>query len=120
MRRLIAALASPRYKPSDEMVAYRHRLSVDPPTQAALKAINEITKQGGLIYPDDEIRGVTAPTLVVNGKLDQVSTITRALRFLELIPNSWGYILPHCGHWVMIEAPEDFCGAVTTFLKKPE
>ena len=60
---------------------------------------------------------VKTRTLVVNGKLDQISTMARALKFLALLENSWGYILPHCGHWVMIEQPEDFCAAVATFCR---
>jgi 2-hydroxy-6-oxo-6-(2'-aminophenyl)hexa-2,4-dienoate hydrolase len=43
--------------------------------------------------------------------------LSHAYRFLELIDNSWGYIVPHCGHWAMIEYPADFCAAVTSVVK---
>jgi 2-hydroxy-6-oxo-6-(2'-aminophenyl)hexa-2,4-dienoate hydrolase len=33
-----------------------------------------------------------------------------------LIAGSWGYIIPHCGHWAMLEYPDDFAGEVTRFL----
>lgn len=117
MRRLIAALTGPRYRPDDAMVRYRHALSVEPATKAALQATNAIVKQGGLFYDDDRVATVKTRTLVVNGKLDQVSTMTRAVKFLSLLENSWGYVIPHCGHWVMIEAPEDFAAAVTAFVR---
>jgi 2-hydroxy-6-oxo-6-(2'-aminophenyl)hexa-2,4-dienoate hydrolase len=117
MRRLITALTGPGYKPDEATVEYRHKLSVEPETRAALQAINGIVKQGGMLYADEDVRKVKVPTLVVNCKLDQVSTMSRGLRFLELLENSWGYFVPHAGHWVMIEAPADFCGAITTFFK---
>ena len=42
------------------------------------------------------------------------------LRFLELIGRSWGYIIPHCGHWAMIEHPDDFAHASINFLQTVE
>ncbi len=38
-------------------------------------------------------------------------------RLLELIENSWGYVVPHCGHWAMMEHPEDFTRATLNFLR---
>jgi 2-hydroxy-6-oxo-6-(2'-aminophenyl)hexa-2,4-dienoate hydrolase len=117
MRRVIGGLTAPGFVPSDEMVKYRYDLVDDPASQAALAAINGETKKGTLNYPEDAVRTIEHPVLVVNGKDDGVSILPRAHRFLELLPNSWGYIVPHCGHWAMIEATEDFCGAVNRFLK---
>jgi 2-hydroxy-6-oxo-6-(2'-aminophenyl)hexa-2,4-dienoate hydrolase len=116
MRRMVTALTSSRFRADDATIHYRHQLSIDPPTRAALNAINADTKKGGLIYNDDDVRKVKTTTLVVNGKEDVVSSLGRALKFLELLDNSWGYIVPHAGHWVMIEAPEDFCRVVSGFL----
>ncbi|MSQ72288.1 MAG: alpha/beta hydrolase [Betaproteobacteria bacterium] len=116
MRRLVKALTGSRFKVDDEIIRYRHQLSIDPPTRAALIAINEETKRGGLIYAEDAVRAVKTRTLVVNGKEDQISTLARAWKFLELLDNSWGYIVPHCGHWVMIENSADFCAETTRFL----
>jgi 2-hydroxy-6-oxo-6-(2'-aminophenyl)hexa-2,4-dienoate hydrolase len=116
MRRVIGGLTAPGYQPTDEMVKYRYDLVDDPASKAALAAINGETKKGTLNYPEDAVRTITHPVLVVNGKEDGVSILPRAYRFLELLPNSWGYIVPHCGHWAMIEATADFCGAVERFL----
>jgi 2-hydroxy-6-oxo-6-(2'-aminophenyl)hexa-2,4-dienoate hydrolase len=116
MRRLVSALTGSRYRADEETIRYRHELSIDPATRAALTAINSDTKKGGLIYSDDDVRKVKTPTLVVNGKEDVVSSIGRAIKFLDLLDNSWGYIVPHAGHWVMIEAPDDFCRVVSGFL----
>jgi pimeloyl-ACP methyl ester carboxylesterase len=39
-----------------------------------------------------------------------------AYRFLELLENSHGYFLPHCGHWAMIEYPGLFAQIALDFL----
>ncbi|MEI9852003.1 MAG: alpha/beta hydrolase [Sphingomonas sp.] len=117
MRRVIGGLTAPGFEPSDEMVRYRYDLVDDPASRAALAAINAETARGTLNYAEDRLRTIAHPVLVVNGKEDGVSILPRAYRFLELLPNSWGYIVPHCGHWAMIEATEDFCGAVDRFLR---
>jgi 2-hydroxy-6-oxo-6-(2'-aminophenyl)hexa-2,4-dienoate hydrolase len=116
MRRVIGGLTAPGYQPTDAMVRYRFDLVDDPASKAALAAINAETRKGTLNYAEERIATIEHPVLVVNGKEDGVSILPRAYRFLELLPNSWGYIVPHCGHWAMIEATEDFCGAVLRFL----
>lgn len=118
MRRVIGGLTAPGYRPSDEMVKYRYDLVDAPEARAALAAINGETRKGTLNYPEEVVAAIVQPVLVVNGKQDGVSILPRAYRFLELIENSWGYIVPHCGHWAMIEATEDFCSAVMRFLDR--
>ncbi len=119
MRRVIAGLTSPSYQPPEELVQYRYNLTNEPGAKAALAAVNVETRKGTLNYPEDELRKIKQPVLIVNGKEDGVSTLARAYRFLELFENSWGYIVPHCGHWAMIEHTADFCAAVERFLTKP-
>jgi 2-hydroxy-6-oxo-6-(2'-aminophenyl)hexa-2,4-dienoate hydrolase len=117
MQKLIKALTGERFTVSDELVRRRHELSIEPDTRRAYTAtMGWIREQGGLFYAEDYIRRVRAPTLVVNGKNDLVVPLRNAYRFLELIPNSWGYFIPHCGHWAMLEAPADFIAATSTFL----
>jgi pimeloyl-ACP methyl ester carboxylesterase len=119
MRRVIAGLTSPRYSPPEDLVQYRYNLTLEPGAKAALEAVNAHTRKGTLNYPEDELRKIKQPVLIVNGKEDGVSTLARAYRFLELFENSWGYIVPHCGHWAMIEQTADFCAAVERFLTQP-
>ena len=118
MRRLIKALTGPRFEVTEELVKFRHELSVEPDTRRAYTATMDwIRGQGGLFYEEDAIRGVTHPTLIVNGKHDLVVPLANAHRFLELLPNSWGYLIPHCGHWAMMEASTDFIAATRHFLQ---
>ena len=117
MRRLVDGLTGPRFTASDEIVRARYEDSIRPDTRRAYGAIMTwIANNGGLFYAEEKIASVTTETLVVNGKHDLVVPLSCAWRFLELLDNSTGYVVPHCGHWVMIEAPEDFAGIVRHFL----
>jgi 2-hydroxy-6-oxo-6-(2'-aminophenyl)hexa-2,4-dienoate hydrolase len=121
MRRLIDGLTGPRFSASDDIVQARYEESILGDTRRAYAAIMSwIGGQGGLFYPEEEIAAVKTETLVVNGKHDLVVPLSWAYRFLELLDNSRGYIVPHCGHWVMIEAPREFADVVTTFLERVE
>lgn len=118
MARLIRALVNDKFQPDPQLVDYRYAKSLEPATRAAYGATMKwIKEQGGLFYAPEVIARVACPTLVVNGKLDKVVPVANAYRFLELIADSWGYIIPHCGHWAMIEHPADFARACLGFLR---
>ena len=114
MRRLIEALTAPGYAIDERLVDYRLTLACEPAARAALLAM----RAGKLTYPESEVAKIKVPTLVVGGKLDRIAVPARVYRFLELLENSWGLILPHCGHWVMMEAPEEFTAITTTFFRE--
>lgn len=117
MEKIVRGLTNPGFEVDPDIVAYRHELSVDPATRSAYDAImGWLAEQQGLYYEEEYIRRVSQPTLVVNGKLDKVVQLSCAYRLLELIENSSGYILPHCGHWAMIEHPDTFARISTGFL----
>lgn len=117
MRKIMKALAGPNYKIDEELLHYRHELTLDPETKTALGAIQKVTKSEGLSYSEDAISAVKIPTLVVGGKEDKIAVLARNYRFLELLENSWGFILPHCGHWVMIERPKEFVSVTKDFFQ---
>jgi pimeloyl-ACP methyl ester carboxylesterase len=114
MRRLMGALAGPRYAIDERLVDYRLALACEPAARAALLAM----RAGKLSYPDSEVAKVKVATLVVGGKLDRIAVPARIHRFLELLENSWGFVLPHCGHWVMMEAPAEFTAITTNFFRQ--
>jgi 2-hydroxy-6-oxo-6-(2'-aminophenyl)hexa-2,4-dienoate hydrolase len=119
MARIVDALTGPGFEVPDGMVAYRHALSIDPPTKEAYKRITGWMKaRGGLQIEEAQIASVSRPTLVVSGKNDQVVPVACAYRFLELIPGSRGYIMPDCGHWPMIEYPREFTGILDHFIQQ--
>ena len=117
MLRIVRGLTNPDFRFDEELVNYRHGLSIQDDTKQAYNAVmGWIREQGGLYYEEDYISRVTQETLVVNGKLDKVVPLSSAYKLLELIENSWGYILPGCGHWAMIEKPVEFTAATLSFL----
>jgi 2-hydroxy-6-oxo-6-(2'-aminophenyl)hexa-2,4-dienoate hydrolase len=116
MRRVVKGLTGPNYRPPESLIQHRYDITAAPDAKAALDAINAWTKKGVLNFPEDQLRTLKLPILVVNGKQDGVSPLARAYRFLELFENSWGYIVPDCGHWAMVEQTADFCAVVNHFL----
>lgn len=118
MLRIARGLTNPGFAIDDDLVAYRHGLSIGPETRAAYTAVmNWIRERRGLYYDDDYMRRVTQQTLIVNGKQDLVVPLSCAYRLLELIDDSTGFILPHCGHWAMIEHPDTFSRITIDFLQ---
>jgi len=117
MRRLVDGLTGSRYQCDEAIIHSRHEDSLRPDAKTAYGSIMAwIGQQGGLFYPEEDIARVTTQTLVVNGKEDLVVPLTCAYKFLELLENSRGYLIPHVGHWVMIEAPDEFAEVVNRFL----
>jgi 2-hydroxy-6-oxo-6-(2'-aminophenyl)hexa-2,4-dienoate hydrolase len=117
MRKVIGVLTHDGYPVDEALVGYRVEGSNDPETRAATHAAMQwVRARHGLYFDDDVIRRVTAPTLVVGGKDDPIVPPSMIFRFLELIEDSWAYILPHCGHWVMNERPEEFSAVTSRFL----
>ncbi len=117
MVKIVRGLTNPHFQFDEELVNYRHALSIQDDTKRAYNAVmGWIREQGGLYYKEEYIARITHETLVVNGKLDLVVPLSSAYKLLELIKNSWGYIIPDCGHWAMIEKPVEFTAAALSFL----
>lgn len=117
MERIVEALTYDDFVADPAMVHYRHELSCRPANRDAFKrTMLQIKDRGGLWLDESRIAKVKHSTLVVNGKNDKVVPVSQAVRYLELLDNSTGVLLPHCGHWAMIEHPEKFAAIVTAFL----
>lgn len=115
---VIRTLTNPEFKADPALVSYRVELSRKAELQAAFGAtMGWVRGQGGLHLADDAISSVKVPTLVVGGKNDPIVTMKEQFRFLELIENSWGYLMPNTGHWVMVERPDEFSKAVLDFIE---
>lgn len=121
MRRIISSLANPDFEIEEDLVDYRYEMSIDPGVRKGYSAfMSWIQSEGGLHRPEEFLARLKHPTLVIHGKLDAVVPIESAYRLLSLIENSYGSIIPHCGHWAMIEYPELFARLTTQFLEDPE
>lgn len=69
-----------------------------------------------LATPEDQIAGITAPTLIVHGRDDKVIPLDNAYRFHQLIDNSQLHVYGQCGHWTQIEKADEFSQLVSNFL----
>lgn len=117
MRKIVEALGNPDMNMPEDLISYRHQLSNKPDVKQAYQAtMGWIKSQGGLHYTDEEIAAVKNRTLVFNGKDDKVIPMQEGFHFLELLENSTGYFLPHCGHWAMMEYPELFSKVTLDFI----
>lgn len=117
MRRLVQSLAGPNYAMSEEALQRRYELTLVPGGREATTAVHEHTLVDKMTYPPELIASVQAPTLVVGGKLDKIAVLARIYGYLDLIPNSWGFVLPHVAHWAMMEAPAEFAVVTSAFLR---
>lgn len=113
MRRLMRFLTGPDYAIDEDLLRYRYELTLDAASRAAMAAIRDA---GKLTYPREEIAAVLTPTLVVGGKEDKIAVLARTYGYLDILKNSWGFVVPHCGHWVMMEAPQEFVAVTSAFF----
>lgn len=119
MERIVQALTNDGFVPDPAMVEYRLELSRQPAQAKAFGATMKALKaRSGLWIEDHDIASVRHRVLVLNGKNDKVVPPAHAYKFLELIPNSTGLLLPQCGHWAMIEHPKSFANIVNQFLNQ--
>jgi 2-hydroxy-6-oxo-6-(2'-aminophenyl)hexa-2,4-dienoate hydrolase len=119
MQKVISVLTHANFRIDDAMLRYRLDLSNEPENRKALAATMQWVKsRHGLYYDEADIRRVKTPSLVVGGKDDPIVLPEHNYKFLELLENSWGYFIPHCGHWVMMEYPEEFTEVTTRFIRQ--
>jgi 2-hydroxy-6-oxo-6-(2'-aminophenyl)hexa-2,4-dienoate hydrolase len=119
MEKLVRVLTNDDFEIDPAMIEHRLRLVESPGTMAAYGATMKwIGEQGGLFYPEEEIRKVKTKTLVIAGKDDKVVTPDVNWRFSELLENSWLHMIPRCGHWAMIERPREFSAVTGWFLSE--
>ncbi len=117
MQKLVQVLTHEGFSVDPELLEYRYVLTQEPGVMMAYGAtMRWIAEQGGLFYPEEAIRQVKHKTLIVNGKQDKVVPPELGWKFSQLLENSRLYLIPHCGHWAMIEHPQEFCDMTTRFL----
>lgn len=61
---------------------------------------------------------IRVPTLIVTGKEEMPHIVIGSEILYEQISNASLTVIENCGHWPMIESPEEFFKAVITFLLK--
>lgn len=70
------------------------------------------------IFPEDRIRKITAPTLIIWGDSDKNFNLSCARIFEKNIKNSRLVIIKECGHIPIMEKPDETAAAYQAFLKE--
>ena len=66
----------------------------------------------------DAAKTINCPVMLVLGELDKMINLEAGKKFATLIKNSNTYIIPGCGHMIMIEKAFEMREKVLEFLKK--
>lgn len=66
----------------------------------------------------ERLSGITAPTLVIGGREDRISTIRQAVEIQRCVPHSKLRIFEHSGHYPFFEQRKKFHKLVLGFLNK--
>jgi pimeloyl-ACP methyl ester carboxylesterase len=82
--------------------------------KAQSTAIAEFREPRGQRY--SELRGISQPTLVVNGKDDIMVPAINSFTLCQHIPNAQLIIYPDAGHGALFQYPELFVRHTTIFL----
>ena len=121
MRALLDLFAHARELVTDELAQVRYEASIGPGFQEAFSALFPAPRQrwvDALVTPDDEIRAIRQPALLIHGREDRVIPLSTSLRLLELLPAAQLHVFGRCGHWSQIEWAEDFNTLVGDFLAR--
>ena len=81
------------------------------------EAMISFTKSGGYSNLADKIARIDKPTLILWGDQDRFAPPVYAQDFSQLIKGSDVEVMPDAGHLLMLEHPDAFAGAVSSFLK---
>ncbi|MFT4038673.1 MAG: alpha/beta fold hydrolase [Thermomicrobiales bacterium] len=68
-------------------------------------------------FADDDLRGITTPTLVLDGAEEELILPAETARMAALIPGAELVIMPGTGHFAPFEQPEEFTRIVEAFLR---
>lgn len=70
--------------------------------------------------PEETLRGIEQPTLVLHGREDSVVPPECGLLIHRSVANSQLHMFGQCGHWVQLEKESAFMREVADFLREPD
>ncbi|MEN3034759.1 MAG: alpha/beta fold hydrolase, partial [Candidatus Methanosuratincola sp.] len=80
-------------------------------------ALWQYTLASGGIDLKSNLSSISVPVLVMTGSDDKIVPPTNAFSLAEEIPGSSLVVIPDCGHIPHEETPQEFLGAVISFLR---
>lgn len=103
----------------DDLIEARYQASQEPGFQEAFETMFPAPRQNGLddlSFPDDVLRTIKQPTLIVHGREDQIIPPEYSYRLINLIENAELHIFGKTGHWTQIERSDEFSNLVKNFI----
>lgn len=110
---------------TDELVERRLAQALEPTTRetthkmycrASIEMIARMASGINGIKGLEYLGNITCPVLLTWGLDDRVSQMDRALLPMRIIADCQVHLFPRCGHWVMIEAKDEFEAVTMAFL----
>ena len=98
----------------DDERAYLETLRGDTPNADALRLFNQEQVPSFDLRP--ELAQIAAPTLVITGEEDFITGPLPAAELSNGIAGAESVLIPGCGHFIFVEAPEAFRDSVLAFL----
>jgi pimeloyl-ACP methyl ester carboxylesterase len=121
MRKLMETFAHNAGLVTDAIVQSRFEASIRPNAQenfARLFPEPRQAKLSALATPENDLRQIRHPVLIVHGREDVIVPVALASHFSSLLQNSEMHIFGGCGHWTQIEKKERFLDVVVPFLTR--
>ncbi len=119
MRKVVMSFAYDAAMMTDDLVRSRYEASVRPGYQESFSRMFAAPRQRhiqALATPEDDIRKITQPALILHGRDDAVVPPSNSLKFHSLLKNSDLHMFGKCGHWTQIERKDDFTRLVLDFF----
>jgi len=104
---------------SAELIDMRYKASIRPGYQESFSAMFPAPRQQwveSMAFPEETIRSISVPTLIIHGREDQVIPMDNSLRLFQLIPDARLHLFGRCGHWTQIEHSAAFSELLRNFL----
>lgn len=87
--------------------------------KAFIDSMNRLTISMAKADMRDEIKNITAPTLIVSGREDYLIPMSEQERLVKGIPGAHWVIIPNSGHCSMYEQPEVYAAQIIGFINDP-
>jgi 2-hydroxymuconate-semialdehyde hydrolase len=119
MKKIMSIMAHNQNLVTDDIAEMRYRATLRPGVQETFEKLFPPPRQRWLdaqVVPDEKLRQIKHPALIVHGREDRVVPLPGSLKLMELLPNSQLHVFGQCGHWTMIEHRDRFNRLVLDFL----
>lgn len=119
MHELLRIFAYDQSLVSGDLAKIRYEASIAGGAQDRFGAMFPAPRQRwvtAMATPEEQIRGVRQPALIVHGRDDQVIPLETSLRLHQLLDDSELHVFGRCGHWTQIERTAQFNALLTRFF----